>query len=437
MAYGICRCAKLSGASSGSGAYIHNERKKDHSNSNPDIDFLASELNYSHGSYNSQLNYNERADERIAEGYTGKRAVRKDAVKMVEFLFASSDAESLNNHAAYLRECYKWLCDRFGADNVIADTVHLDEKTPHLHAVIVPLTKDGRLSCKEVIGGPKQLQAMQDDFYEKVSKHFGLERGEKADLQNPKREKKKHVPQMQFKKQTLAKLDEEITDKEKELKSAEVMSQFNQKKNESLYKTQEELLQFQKSLAKQIEEKNKALSEAQRELKRVQGRIYTETEREIDLRADNEVLKGENDRLLKEVSSLTDKFEALEKDYNNLDGVMEDKQEELKTLESSIKTKENAFQSITQKITNYFTRVFSVVEEHINKAREVAPTSSERANDSLDRAEFVGRGSIEQAKKQGLPKEIAEEAKEAVSEKVEKAAEEIAKQVPTFKRKGR
>lgn len=219
MAKGICRCRKIKGASGGFGAYIHNERERSHSNSNPDIDFEKSKDNYSIGMYDNDMTYNQRADARIQEGYTGKKAVRKDAVKMVEFLFTASGSNALPEDLFknYLEDSYRWLGNHFGFENIIADDVHTDETTLHLHAVIVPLTDDGRLSCKEVIGGKKQLQAMQDSFFNEVSSKYGLERGDRADLDDPDRVIKKHVPQQQYKEQTIVELDKKIKDAEQNL----------------------------------------------------------------------------------------------------------------------------------------------------------------------------------------------------------------------------
>ena len=161
MAYGILRFNKVKGASGGAGAYLHNERKKEHSNTNPDINFDLSRTNYSHGIYDENKTYNQRCEERIQQGYTGKRAVRKDAVKMLEFLVAPSDNSlDLDTSKAFLNDAYEWLCDRFGRENIIADTVHLDETTPHMHVVVVPLTKDGRLSAKDFTGTSVKLQKM-------------------------------------------------------------------------------------------------------------------------------------------------------------------------------------------------------------------------------------------------------------------------------------
>ena len=44
----------------------------------------------------------------------------------------------------------------FGSENLVRFAVHRDEKTMHIHAVTVNLTKDGRLSAKEIIGSKKR-----------------------------------------------------------------------------------------------------------------------------------------------------------------------------------------------------------------------------------------------------------------------------------------
>ena len=49
----------------------------------------------------------------------------------------------------WIKENYKFLAKEFGKENIVRFTLHLDEKTPHLHAVTIPLTNDGRLSAKK------------------------------------------------------------------------------------------------------------------------------------------------------------------------------------------------------------------------------------------------------------------------------------------------
>lgn len=207
MSIGICRVQKISGTSGGVGAYFHNERIKDHSNSNPDIDFSRSAENYHVGEYADALSYNQRAEKRLAEGYKGRRAVRKDAVKLVEVLFTSDKAffdSQPDNGRAYFKDCLKWASERFGADNIIADVVHLDEATPHMHLDFVPLTADGRLSAKELLGDKKQLQKLQDDFYENVGRKYGLDRGNRADL-NAGESGRPHLTTEELKAETLKK----------------------------------------------------------------------------------------------------------------------------------------------------------------------------------------------------------------------------------------
>ena len=57
----------------------------------------------------------------------------------------------------------------------------MDEKTPHLHLTLVPLTKDNRLCAKEIIGSRANLTKWQDDFHAyMVEKYPDLERGERS-----------------------------------------------------------------------------------------------------------------------------------------------------------------------------------------------------------------------------------------------------------------
>ena len=68
---------------------------------------------------------------------------------------------------------------KHGKENLVKFTVHLDEKTPHIHAFVVPITKDNRLSAKDFLGGKQKLRELQDQFA-KVMEPLGLKRGEKG-----------------------------------------------------------------------------------------------------------------------------------------------------------------------------------------------------------------------------------------------------------------
>lgn len=184
MSFAICRIQKIGGAKDIVGIEIHNQRKREHSNSNPDIDHSRSELNVQLAAPNGS--YNATVDEIIKKHYKGKRAIRKDAVRLCEVLFTSDKDffdKSEDGGKAYLMACYEWALERFGKDNLVAATVHMDEETPHMHFDFVPMTEDGRLSAKAVMGGRVDLQRLQDDFYEQVGKRFGMDRGERTDIE--------------------------------------------------------------------------------------------------------------------------------------------------------------------------------------------------------------------------------------------------------------
>ena len=87
----------------------------------------------------------------------------------------------------FFQDCLKFHNEHFG--HIISAVVHYDETTPHLHIISVPLTKDGRLSARDVIGNKAKMSKTQDQFFEQVGKSYGLERGIHIDGQ----EKKQHL----------------------------------------------------------------------------------------------------------------------------------------------------------------------------------------------------------------------------------------------------
>jgi hypothetical protein len=70
---------------------------------------------------------------------------------------------------------YQFIGRRFGYENIVEFTCHMDERTPHIHCVLVPIKND-RLSAKNVMGDRIELQKLQTAYAEKM-KDFGLNRG--------------------------------------------------------------------------------------------------------------------------------------------------------------------------------------------------------------------------------------------------------------------
>ena len=81
------------------------------------------------------------------------------------------------------KDIYDFCCREFGEENVVLFIVHLDELNPHAHAVVVSITKDGRLSAKDLFGGNDKNQArtrMRElhSRLAEVNEKYGLERGD-------------------------------------------------------------------------------------------------------------------------------------------------------------------------------------------------------------------------------------------------------------------
>ena len=103
--------------------------------------------------------------------------VRKNAVHAVELVFTASPDFS-GSWDQYLEACGKWTADLFGEKNVLHIARHKDELTPHAHILVTPL-KDGKLNANHFIGGSRNRMAeLQDDFFLKVGKQQGLDRGQ-------------------------------------------------------------------------------------------------------------------------------------------------------------------------------------------------------------------------------------------------------------------
>ena len=151
MAFVVAHVEKYSsGACAGLG--IHVDRKsEEHSNKNID-NTLSSENVELVEKYNNNL-YGAVKD-RIREGYTGKKAIRKDAVATVGVVCSASsdffENKSKAENVQYFKDCKEFFENKVGKENIVCSKIHFDEKTPHMHLYFVPLTDDGRLSAKEV-----------------------------------------------------------------------------------------------------------------------------------------------------------------------------------------------------------------------------------------------------------------------------------------------
>ena len=191
--HAILRFAKYKGPTI-SRIEAHNERTKEFYASNPDIKTELSKYNFHLVKPGGK--YRAEADRMIREA--GCKA-RKDSVRMVETLITASPEFFAGKKPGEVREFFEhaleFLKTKQSEETIVSAVVHVDEKTPHMHLCFVPITVDGRLSAKEIVGNKKRLTQWQDEFWSyMVKKYPDFERGESASLTG-----RTHIPPQLFK----------------------------------------------------------------------------------------------------------------------------------------------------------------------------------------------------------------------------------------------
>ena len=191
--FAILRFAKYKGPEI-SNIEAHNERTKEEYASNPDIDKSRSHLNFH--LLEPDRKYRAEAERQIKDA--GCRT-RSDSVRLVEALVTATPeffkGKKKAEIKAYFQEALDFIREHQDQKTIISAVVHMDEKTPHMHLSFVPLTADGRLCAKEIVGNKKKLTQWQDRFWEHmVKKYPDLERGESASETG-----RDHIPPRVFK----------------------------------------------------------------------------------------------------------------------------------------------------------------------------------------------------------------------------------------------
>ncbi len=273
--YAILRFAKYKGPEIGR-IEAHNERTKEIYASNPDVDLSRSKDNIH--LVTPQRKYRAEAERQIA--MAGCRT-RSDSVRVVEALITASpeffEGKKKSEVRAFFQEALDFITAHQPKETIISAVIHMDEKTPHMHLSFVPLTTDGRLSAKDIVGNKKKLTWWQDEFWKHmVKKYPELERGESASQTG-----REHIPPRIFKEMTRL-------NKQRE-KLAELLTGVNPLNAKS--RTAE--------IAKLLDKYIPNVERMHTQLKKFNG-VFTETVSE------NEQLKAENAELsdkLKEAST--------------------------------------------------------------------------------------------------------------------------------------
>jgi hypothetical protein len=300
------------------GIQSHNNRERE-SHSNPDIDYERSGHNYDLHEP-AAGNYAEVIQNRIDDLLLVK-AVRKDAVHMCGLIVSSDSVffEKLSPEETrrFFEESKAFLTEFVGAENVISAMVHMDEKTPHMHFLHVPVTSDGRLNANKIYtrDSLKKLQTELPAYLQ--NRGFDLQRG----VEQEPGAAKKHLDTREFKQQqnaldSLKKDMRVMTDK---LKKGE-QQESAVKERVQFYERQ--ALEAEKVLQEQLHIPDASMFSFKPALE--QARLIIEQQKRS--LAGKEILKRQNERLQEELSEEKKKSARFEAAYtaekkNGLDAV--------------------------------------------------------------------------------------------------------------------
>lgn len=195
----------------------------------------------------------------------------------------------------FFQDCLKFHNEHFG--HIISAVVHYDETTPHLHIISVPLTKDNRLSARDVIGNKARMSKTQDEFFEQVGKGYRLERGIHMDGQ----EKKTHISAQEHE---LREIKQEIAREQERLEAAEHSEETARTRAREYRQTaaelQKQIEQLQEERSKQhksLLQLTEAKHKAQKEVKRLNYTLQEE-------KAEFDAIKGNMSQITKDLQEL-------------------------------------------------------------------------------------------------------------------------------------
>lgn len=314
----------------------HNKREKKAYNSNPNIKIQLTKNNiellpltdkYVKGFYNLTKEYKKEHDERMKieredRKKTFNQMLNKSKNVVADELLFTATHNFFNNMTRddiknWANTCMEFVYKDLGytKEQVLHATVHLDEETPHLHCVVVPLVKkyDKRtnterftISKKQYIKDKIHLSELQDKYHKRLTdKGYNLERGIKgsnAQHQNVK-ELKKTTKYYENKVNTLnKKLDNAINDFETKMKTT---------KNILFDK------EYVKVKKDTFECMNKVIIESQKimEFQPKIEQLFTEVKK---FTKSHKTLEKENQNLQKEVKSLIIRNENLSEENSKL-----------------------------------------------------------------------------------------------------------------------
>lgn len=304
----------------------------------------------------------------------------------------------------YRDDVLPMLEDTFGADNIIGSAIHMDESKPHLHVDIVPLTEDGKLSAKQVVGGRGKMHQRQKQWLETMQ-------AKRPDLNfERKKEGVKGLALDKLKELTAQATAEakKVTDKEWN-KLAEVDAKLketekdNKKYNNTLDRFAEQLVEREDDLDKReigLDEKEDELNERESKLDK----------REDELNKRKQTL---NDEVSRRVSDRQRRLNERESRLNEMADKLAD--ERTSERQRELDERENRLNETADKLA----------DERTSERIEALNERESRLNETADKlADERTRERVRDldAREQAIDKTVAERTEKAVGERTRELA---------------
>ena len=295
--------------------------------------------------------------------YNLKGHIRSNSIIMCEMMI-TSDNEFFNKIGLeetrrYFKESYKFVCNykNLGEKYIVSATVHLDETTPHMHLVYIPVihTKDedgkaiDKICARDFWRGRDSYRKLQNDFHKYIiSKEFDLERGlpvEETGAKHEKIEDLKKITNFENTKKVLDSVKLELPEVPN-INDIKLIKLNKEKVENEIIKPKDELIQ-------ELYQDNMALH---KELSR-QAKVIEKAEKYQ--RERNKIL-ADNEKLNNEVANI--KTEYKEKEFD-IEWKYKSKIKRLEKENSHLRKVIDKFRETIVKFIKWICKKFDIAEE--------------------------------------------------------------------------
>ena len=253
----------------------------------------------------------------------GITKLRKNGVLALEYVLSASpeffEGKGEENLEKFCEKAEEWLKEEFGAENVVNCHLHMDESTPHLHAICLPVVAfkskakkqrsnrkyaDWKLNADNYTGGRARLSLAQDTYHSYVEE-LGLKRGNKKvrleELDTYAEKASALAKEHRLMKESVTALEAEKTEL-----------------NSQLTSIQQEYSEWDDDLMKLLKEHGQLLKRSQEYAKTMNSSIDEAKRETLDTEESIAKVKRLNEEALKARSLLKEKNREIEEFNKNL-----------------------------------------------------------------------------------------------------------------------